>query len=117
MVMREILGSSVTPTAKLSMLKPRRENSPATFERTTGWCSTRTASVYFIPVPSLYGRRVRVYPAHQHKGPLVLQHFLGNLHGLPVAFRPFGGEAVSTAQRYKIGITIQGSGGITVAVQ
>src|SRR5699024_3888238 len=115
--MREILWTSVTPTATLSILKLRRASSPATFESAPGWFSTNTARVYFIPVPSVYVRRVRVYPAHQHKGLLVLQHFLGNLHGLPVAFRPFGGEAVSTAQRYKIGITIQGSGGITVAVQ
>ena len=44
-VMRETLSTSVSPTASESMLKPRRENSPATRARTPGRFSTRTLRV------------------------------------------------------------------------
>ena len=48
MVMREMVGSSVTPTARESMLKARRENSPVMRLSTPAWFSTRTEIVCFI---------------------------------------------------------------------
>src|SRR5579883_734761 len=45
MIMRETVGCSVTPTARLWMLYPLRRNSPATFIRTPGVLSTRTEMV------------------------------------------------------------------------
>src|SRR5919198_2465621 len=45
MVIREMSGCSVTPTASESMLKPRRENSAAIRARMPGVFSTRTESV------------------------------------------------------------------------
>src|SRR5690606_21883036 len=45
MVIREMSGCSVGPTARDSMLKLRRENSPETRARTPGTSSTRTLSV------------------------------------------------------------------------
>src|SRR6185436_18665837 len=47
-VMREISGCSVSPTARESMLNPRRENSPATRARTPGLFSTRTDKVCLV---------------------------------------------------------------------
>ena len=44
-VIREISGCSVGPTASESMLKPRRLNSPAIRARTPGLFSTRTDRV------------------------------------------------------------------------
>jgi hypothetical protein len=44
-VIREISSCSVGPTASESMLKPRRENSPAILTRTPGLFSTSTDSV------------------------------------------------------------------------
>ena len=55
MVMRETVGSSVMPTAKESILKPRRENRPETLESVPGWFSTSTDMVYFIGVPTPSG--------------------------------------------------------------
>ena len=53
MVIRESRGSSVTPTVKLSMLKPRRAKRPATRESTPGWFSTITANTCrTMPPPS-----------------------------------------------------------------
>src|SRR5690606_22290539 len=53
MVIREIPRCSVSPTASESMLKPRRENSPATRASTPGLFSTSTDSVcLLIAVPS-----------------------------------------------------------------
>ena len=54
MVMREMVGSSVTPTARESILKPRRENRPDTLDRTPGWFSTSTDMVYFIETPDSF---------------------------------------------------------------
>jgi len=48
MVMREIVGSFVTPTARLSMLKPRLAKSPEMRDKTPAWFSTRMDMVYFI---------------------------------------------------------------------
>src|SRR3954451_8196955 len=45
-VIRETSSCSVGPTARDSMLKPRRLNSPAIRARTPGWFSTRTESVW-----------------------------------------------------------------------
>ena len=47
-VMREISGCSVWPTASESMLNPRRENSPAILTRTPGLFSTSTDSVCLL---------------------------------------------------------------------
>ena len=44
-VIREIFGFSVGPTANESMLYARRENNPATRARTPGEFSTRTERV------------------------------------------------------------------------
>jgi hypothetical protein len=44
--MREISGRSVSPTARLEMLKPRRENRLAIRARTPGLFSTRTDRVW-----------------------------------------------------------------------
>src|SRR5689334_18628607 len=49
-VIREIVGSSVGPTARVSMLKPRREKSPATRARTPGLFSTRIERMCLRPV-------------------------------------------------------------------
>ena len=53
------LGSSLRPTARLSMLKPRRAKSPATRVSTPGLFSTRMESVCFTASSSLCatGRR------------------------------------------------------------
>ncbi len=63
MVMREISGCSVSPTASESMLKPRRENRPATRARTPGLFSTSTESVCLlissVPMFWVRGRRRR----------------------------------------------------------
>ena len=48
MVIREMVGSSVTPTARESMLKARRENSPVIRLSTPAWFSTSTEMVCFI---------------------------------------------------------------------
>ena len=40
-VMRERLASSVSPTARLSMLKPREASMPEMWARTPGWFCTR----------------------------------------------------------------------------
>ena len=53
MVMREMVGSSVTPTARESMLKARRENSPVMRLSTPAWFSTRMEMVCFIRSPPL----------------------------------------------------------------
>src|SRR5260370_251180 len=47
-VMREISSCSVGPTARESMLKPRRANSPAILTRTPGLFSTRTDRVCLV---------------------------------------------------------------------
>src|SRR5215211_106416 len=49
-VMRETSGSSVGPTARVSMLKPRRLNSPATRARTPGLFSTVSERMCLRPV-------------------------------------------------------------------
>src|SRR5262249_26388659 len=46
-VMRDTVGSSVSPTDKLSMLYPRAENNPATRDSTPNLFSTITAIVCF----------------------------------------------------------------------
>ena len=51
MVMRETVGSSVTPTASDSMLNARRENRPVIRFRTPAWFSTSTEMVCFMPLP------------------------------------------------------------------
>src|SRR6185437_17064993 len=48
MVIRETSSCSVGPTASESMLKPRRENSPAIRTRTPGLFSTSTDSVCLV---------------------------------------------------------------------
>src|SRR5436190_19977262 len=48
--MREISGSSVGPTARVSMLKPRRLKSPAIRARTPGRFSTRIERTCLRPV-------------------------------------------------------------------
>jgi hypothetical protein len=45
-VMRERLGSSVRPTTRLSMLKPRAENIPATPASTPGSLITRADNTW-----------------------------------------------------------------------
>src|SRR3712207_4608790 len=51
-VIRDTSGCSVGPTARLSMLKPRRLNSPAILARTPGLFSTRTDRVCLLIVSS-----------------------------------------------------------------
>src|SRR6478609_1853925 len=53
MVMREMSGCSVVPTASESMLKPRRENSAVIRARTPGLFSTRTESVCLVDMRSV----------------------------------------------------------------
>src|SRR5680860_1674795 len=48
MVMRDILGSCVSPTARPSILNPRRANNPDIRVSTPGLFSTRTDRVCFI---------------------------------------------------------------------
>src|SRR5436305_8503034 len=48
--MREVVGSSVRPTASVVMLNPRRANSPATRARTPGLFSTRIERTCLRPV-------------------------------------------------------------------
>ena len=50
-VIQDILESSVSPTARLSMLKQRLENNPATFIKTPERFSTRTEYNLFICIP------------------------------------------------------------------
>ena len=49
-VMREALGSCVSATVRLSMLKPRPEKRPATRARTPNLFSTRTEIVCFVVI-------------------------------------------------------------------
>ena len=49
-VMRESVSSSVGPTASVSMLNPRRANSPAILVRTPGLFSTRIERMCLRPV-------------------------------------------------------------------
>src|SRR5271166_897660 len=56
MVMRQISSCSVGPTARESMLKPRRANRPAIRTRTPGLFSTSTDSVCLVIGPSPVGR-------------------------------------------------------------
>ena len=64
--MRERRGSSLWPTARLSMLKPRRAKSPATRVSTPGLFSTSTDSVCFMASLPLARRR-----AADHLGDLL----------------------------------------------
>src|SRR3954453_16511449 len=50
--MRDVVGSSVGPTASVSMLKPRRANRPATRASTPGLFSTRIDRTCLRPVRS-----------------------------------------------------------------
>src|SRR5690348_16620395 len=81
-VMREISSCSVGPTASESMLKPRRENSPAIRTRTPGLFSTSTDKVCLVigrtsPVGRHAARELDVVVgrAGRHHGPD---------HGVPV---------------------------------
>ena len=56
MVMREMVGSSVTPTARDSMLKARRENRPVIRFSAPAWFSTRTEMVCFMASPPSLSR-------------------------------------------------------------
>ena len=50
-VIRDRCGFSVSPTARLSMLKPREANMPETWASTPGWFCTRAESTCrFTPV-------------------------------------------------------------------
>src|SRR5674476_959356 len=64
-VMRDTSGCSVGPTARESMLNPRRENSPAIRVSTPGLFSTRTDSVCLLIsyVPSVFAVPHRREPA------------------------------------------------------
>src|SRR5580704_11851657 len=55
-VIREISSCSVGPTARESMLKPRRANSPAILTRTPGLFSTSTDKVCRVMLPLLFWR-------------------------------------------------------------
>src|SRR5262245_46634363 len=55
-VMRERLASSVSPTARLSMLKPRDANMPETWASTPGWFCTRADKTWRILSPQ-HGRK------------------------------------------------------------
>src|SRR5680860_160235 len=59
MVIRETSGCSVGPTARESMLKPRRLNSPAMRASTPGLFSTRTESVCVLIVRTPWFRALR----------------------------------------------------------
>src|ERR1035437_3650516 len=50
MVMRDMLSSSVSPTARLMMLKARPEKRPATRASTPGWFSTVTAIIFVCSI-------------------------------------------------------------------
>src|SRR5271166_998574 len=65
-VIREISSCSVGPTARESMLKPRRENSPAILTRTPGLFSTSTDSVWrvMLYLPFASGAPQGAPPAH-----------------------------------------------------
>src|SRR5215475_12739107 len=82
MVMREISGCSVGPTASDSMLKPRRLNSPDTRARTPGLFSTRTDSVWVV-ICSLIRSALRA-SAHRHvrSAPRSLTLSLHDAHSL-----------------------------------
>src|SRR5919204_699702 len=56
-VIREMLGSSVGPTARVSMLKPRRLNRPAILASTPGLFSTRSERTCLRPVSALEASR------------------------------------------------------------
>src|SRR5690606_2087693 len=57
-VIRDTSGFSVGPTARDSMLKPRRENRPDTLASTPGTFSTRTLRVWWVmDVRAPSGRR------------------------------------------------------------
>src|SRR3954454_12705026 len=82
-VMREISSCSVGPTARDSMLKPRRANRPATRTRTPGLFSTSTDSVCLViggtsPVGREAARELDVVV-----GRAARDH--GPDHGVPVA--------------------------------
>ena len=57
-VIREVSGSSVGPTASVSMLKPRRLNRPAIRARTPGWFSTSSERMCLRPVSWRLGLEV-----------------------------------------------------------
>ena len=77
-VIREISGCSVGPTARESMLKPRRENRPAMRARTPGLFSTRTDRVCLLiglllavprrrPCPRRSGSSSLLTPGRHHR--------------------------------------------------
>ena len=66
-MIRETLGSSVGPTASVSMLKPRREKSPATRASTPGLFSTWIERMCLRPL-SCPGTS-QVLESHQIGGP------------------------------------------------
>ena len=67
-VMREIVSSSVGPTASVSMLNARRANRPATRVRTPGLFSTRIERMCLRPVLQVAGR-LELVEADQLLGP------------------------------------------------
>src|SRR5215472_340166 len=68
-VIREISWCSVGPTASESMLKPRRENSPAMRTSTPGLFSTRTDSVCLLAPASCSRKRTGGWLIRSHPSP------------------------------------------------
>src|SRR5437588_12348152 len=81
--MRDSEGSSVGPTASVSMLKPRRENSPAMRARTPGLFSTSSVRMCLRPVwmPPAASRSARFRTSLVPGSPMSTDHVPRGLAG------------------------------------